>query len=467
MHAVFMTNRSYPRRCVLAWLLVMAASACANHFEVPVPVVTSPPPLPPQPQATIAIPVRIALSAVANALATEFPATDSLDRAKCLTLGGLVCHQYVYRRDTLDVTMQGDRITVFTRLRYRGRVGLPGVGGIASCGFDPEPMKRAEVRVTTALYWTTAWRIASRGTMLTPQLLDPCQITMLNVDATPLMRRLLESQLNDLRREVDSIVPAVADLKPSADSLWSTMSQPIALDSTSTVWLLMSPETAQLSALAGSGAQGTTTILLTAHPRVIVGARPNVSVKPLPSLTLTQPASGLHVPVQIELPFADLSEKATAMLVALPPEQGLKVNDVKIWGVGDTAVIKVGVSGKVSGSLYMLGRVAYDSTERSVLITDLRYTLASNSAMSRFKATLGSGRIKRGIDEATGHGRMKIGEQLDSLSVRLTQELNRTLAPGVSLTGAIRSVRIDQLYTTPTAFVLRVVLDGDAAIEVR
>ena len=115
----------------------------------------------------------------------------------------------------------------------------------------------------------------------------------------------------------------------------------------------------------------------------------------------------------------------------------------------------------------MLGRVDYDTTSRTVLIRDLRYTLASNSAMSRLKATIGSGQIKHGIDEVTGHGRLAIGEQLDSLAAHMTQELNRTLAPGVSLSGAIRAVRIDKLYTTQTAFVLRVVLDGDATIDVR
>jgi uncharacterized protein DUF4403 len=457
--------------CARAWaasvLLAVVLSGCANHFEVPVPVVSEPPPLPPQPVATVAIPVHIAMSAVASGLSSVFPPTDSLDRAQCLTLGGLVCHQYLYRRDTLDVSMQGDRITIFTRLRYRGRVALPGVGGIASCGFGPDSMKRAEMRMTTALFWTTAWRIASKGTSLTPRLLDPCQITVLNVDATPLMRKLIEGQLERLRKQVDSVVPAVADLRPSAESLWTVMSQPIALDSASTVWLVMAPEAAQLTALTGGGAVATTAILLTARPRVVVGTQPAVTQKPLPSLTLTQPASGLHVPVQIELPFAELSDRATAMMAALPPENGVKVNDVRIWGSGDTAVVKVGVAGKVTGSLYMLGRVAYDSTERAVLIKDLQYTLASNSAMSRFKASIGSGRIKHGIDEVTGHGHLRIGEQLDSLGARLTQELNRTLAPGVSLTGAIRSISIDRLYTTQTAFVLRVVLDGDATIEVR
>ena len=457
-----------PRRCRAAALgLVIGALGCGGRFEVPVPVVSTPPPLPPQPLATIAIPVRIAMSAVNTALSASFPVTDSLDRAKCLTLGGLVCHQYVYRRDTLDVTMQGDRISVFTRIRYRGRVGLPGVGGFASCGFEPEPMKRAELRLTTALYWTAGWRIASRNTVLAPKLVDPCPITVLNVDATPLMRRLLEGQLEELRKEVDSIVPAVADLRPAADSLWKMMSQPIALDTGSTMWLVMSPETAQLTALTGNGAVGTTAILLTAHPRVVVGAKPSADAKPLPSLTLTQPASGLHVPVQIELPFADLSERVTLLLASQPEEKGVKINDVRIWGSADTAVVKVGVSGKVNGSLYMLGRVDYDTTSRTVLIRDLRYTLASNSAMSRLKATIGSGQIKHGIDEVTGHGRLAIGEQLDSLAAHMTQELNRTLAPGVSLSGAIRAVRIDKLYTTQTAFVLRVVLDGDATIDVR
>jgi len=462
-----MKNRQRCFEIVFASLLLTALSACASHFEVPVPVVSEPAPLPPQPLATVAIPVRIALSAVANGLSTVFPATDSLDRARCLTLGGLVCHQYVYRRDTLDVSMQGDRITIFTRLRYRGRVALPGVGGIASCGFDPDPMKRAELRMSTALYWTTSWRIASKGTVLTPRLLDPCQITVLNVDATPLMRKLMEAQLSDLRKEVDSIVPAVADLKPSAESLWTVMSQPIVLDTTSTVWLMMSPESVQLAALTGSANVATTAILLTARPRVVMGARPDASERPFPNLTLTQITPGLHVPVQIELPFAELSDRATAMMAGQEAGKGVKVKDVRIWGSGDTAVVKVGVEGKVTGSLYLLGRVAYDSSERAVLINDLQYTLASNSAMSRFKASIGSGRIKRGIDEVTSHGHMRIGEQLDSLGARLTHELNRTLAPGVSLTGAIRSITIDRLYTTQTAFVLRVVLDGDAAIDVR
>jgi len=220
--------------------LTLAASvACSRHFDVPAPAVAgeSTSPVPPAERATIAVPVTISMSRLLAQTDSVFPPTDSLDRSKCSSLGGLVCHQYVYRRDTLELAMSGDRMTLFTKLHFRGRVALPGVGGIASCGYEPEPMRRAEFRMATSLYWRTDWRLASRGTVMTPDILDPCQVTVLRVDATPLMRRVVNGQVTRFRQQFDSIVPAVADLRPAADSLWRTLQRPFALDSASTIWL--------------------------------------------------------------------------------------------------------------------------------------------------------------------------------------------------------------------------------------
>jgi uncharacterized protein DUF4403 len=135
--------------------------------------------------------------------------------------------------------------------------------------------------------------------------------------------------------------------------------------------------------------------------------------------------------------------------------------------VGDTAVVKVAVEGKVSGDLYLLGRVGYDVPTRSVLIGDLKYTLASSSKMSSIKATLGAIRIRHALDQATDHGRLAIGEQLDRVKAQLSSQLNRDLAPGVGLSGGVTDVRIGTLFTTRSAFVLRVIFDGEAKLDVR
>lgn len=446
----------------------LLAGGCGGHFEVPVPVLAAPvvPPAPTEP-AVITLPVAISLAKIRAQLDTVFPPVDSLDRAKCTALGGLVCHQYLYRRDSLDLRANGDRVTLQTHIRYRASVGMPGVGGIASCGFPPDRLKRADVRLATTLYWRSDWKLGSRGTNVGATLGDKCQVTVLDVDATSIVKRLLDGQSDELRREIDSLLPTVADLHAAADSLWKLSQQPLALDSTSTVWLTLSPEQVSLAPLVGSASSISTAIVLTARPRVIVGEKPEVSSAPLPTLTLARRSSGIHVPIEIELPFSDLSQKVTAMLSGETAGKGMQVDEVKLWGVGDTAVVMVGLRGKVNGSLYLLGRVSYDSSSRTVLLSDLRYTLASHDMMSRVKSTIGAGRVKSAVDAATGHGHLAVGDQLDSLKSRLTEQLNRSLAPGVTLAGSVRDVRFSGLYTTQTAFVLHVVLDAEAVILVQ
>jgi len=452
----------------IATVAALLGLGCRSHFEVPVPVLAMAASLPPPSEpATITLPIAIALSKIRAGLDSVFPPVDSLDRAKCTALGGLVCHQYLYRRDTLDLRANGDRVTLQTRLRYRAAVGLPAVGGIASCGFPPESMKRAEVRLSTTLYWRSDWRLGSRGTTVGATLNDKCEVTLLHVDATPIVKRIIDGQSEDLRRQIDSMLPSVADMHAAADSLWQLAQQPLSLDSASTIWLTLSPETVSLAPITGSPSAISTALVLTARPRVTVGPKPSVASQPLPSLTLARRSAGIHVPVEIELPFSDLSDKVTTLLAGDTAGKGLHVSDVKVWGAGDTAVVKVGLEGKVNGSLYLLGRVGYDSLTRSVLLKDLRYTLESHDMMTRIKSTVGAGRIKAAVDSATGKGHLAVGEQLDSLKSRLNYELNRSLAPGVRLAGSVNDVRFSRMFTTQTAFVLRVILDAEAVILVQ
>ena len=101
--------------------------------------------------------------------------------------------------------MNGDRVELLARLRYRGRVALGGVAGLASCGYAPEPMKRAELRAATALYWRNDWRLGARNTSL-GAMPDPCEVTLLKVDATPLMQHIVDGQLATLTQQLDSLL---------------------------------------------------------------------------------------------------------------------------------------------------------------------------------------------------------------------------------------------------------------------
>ncbi len=447
-------------------VIVFAALGCGNRFEVPRPGdATLATPLPPAEPARITLPVTVALASIRARIDSQFPLSDSLGRAQCQSLGGAICHQYVYRRDALDLGMSGNRISLVTDLRYRARVALPGVGGIGSCGYGSDAMKRAQFRLVSELYWRVDWSVGSRQTMLDANLIDSCRATVFNIDASPLMRRILNGQLESVRRVIDSVIPAVVTVRPAADSLWRALQEPVPLDSG--IWLLMSPQAARLAPLSGSAGAVRTSVTLIAQPRVAVGSRPTPEVRPLPTLALADASPGIHVPIDIEIPFSDIEQRATAQLAGETAGKEARVEGVKVWSAGDTAVVQVDLSGKVVGSLYLVGRVAYDPDSRMLTIDDLRYTLQSRNVMSRIRVTLGASRIKAAVDAATSGGRWNVGSLLDHARERLTKELNRSLAPGTRISGAITSVRVGALYTTPSSFVLRVVLDGNAQLSMQ
>jgi hypothetical protein len=456
------------RRRTLPLAALVAAACGGRGAQVPEPLAgQQAAPLPPAEAAVMALPVTVSLGAVRAQLEMALPLADSLDRARCTTMGGVVCHQYVYRRDPLDVRMEGDRFDLVARLRYRGRVAVPGMGGVGSCGYAPEPMRRAELRVSTSLFWRADWRLASRGTTLAADLLDPCRVTVLRADATPLMRRMADAQLRELTRTVDSLVPAVVDLRAAADSLWQAFQQPVALDTTGRSWLTLGAERVALAPVAGAGGAIRSAVLLIAHPRVVLGEQPTASARPLPALTLAPPASGLRIPADVVLPYDELGRRATGLLAGEAAGKGIAVREVRLWGVGDTAVVRVDVDGSVRGTFFLVGRVGYDPTERVVRIDGLRYTVESAGLMTKLKVTLGAPLIRRALDQATGGGRMHVGAQLDAARRELSARLNGPLAPGVAVGGGIQEVRITGIHSTPDAFVVRVRLEGTAQLFVQ
>jgi len=75
--------------------------------------------------------------------------------------------------------------------------------------------------------------------------------------------------------------------------------------------------------------------------------------------------------------------------------------------------------------------------------------------------------IRHAIEDATGRGRLNVGAQLDAVRSQLTLSLNRPLGNGVELGGMVREVRVTGVHTTPTAFVVRALLEGDARLTMR
>ncbi len=468
-------------RFVSAALLLAAAAGCGGTpapGAAPAPAPEMPPTgavvaartapaTVPVPQAVVPVRVTYVLRAMRPSLDSLFPARDSLSAARCATAKGLVCHQYVYRREPMALRGEGNRLFIETELSYRARLGMIGGARVASCGYAPESMRRASLSMSTALYWRRDWRIGAQDTKLAATLRDPCLVTALGVNATPTLQSLIDDQLTLFSAQADTAIPAAADFRPLADSLWRSFLEPTALDTLGTLWLLLDPEAVRVTPFVGSGLNITTTMVLYARPRVIAGAKPVVRSRPLPALALGQAPAEFSVPVTVELPFAELSRLATEVMVNETSKQSVRVDSVFVRGTGDTINVDLAVSGALRGRLGLVSRIRWDAAARELRLDDLEWTLQSRGALARVKATLAAPLVWLAVRRATSGGKVPLGAQLDSVRTELMVKLNGPLAPGIVMGSSVRDVQITGVGTTPTAIVVRALLTGQSGVWVQ
>ena len=457
---------------IVALLGVMiSSSACRTNTSAgPSPSATGtvPPPPPPAVAAPVAafavIPVQVTyvLRTLQPTLDSLFPARDSLSAAQCTAARGLVCHQYVYRRDSLQLRGIGDRMQIGTQLAYRAQVGALGRAGLAGCGYAPETPRRAALSMNVALYWRRDWRIGARDTRLEATLQDPCRIG--GLDATPTLQALIDRQLAGFAAQVDSAIPRAANFQPLADSLWRSFSAPMALDSAGTLWLLLDPETVRVVPFAGTGPSLTTALVLYARPRVVSGARPSARGRPLPPLSLGEAPSRFTVPVTVELPFADVGRRASELLAAETRTGSVHVDSVQVRGRGDTVLVDLAVSGTLRGQLAMVSRVRWDADTRELRLDDLEWTLESRNALTRVAATLGAPLVSRAIRRATSGGRISVGGQLDATRSELMRKLNGPMGAGAMMGGSVTTLQITTVTTSRTALLVQARLEGTSGV---
>lgn len=450
----------------LAAALLVAGCSGRASSTVGLPEPTSGAPTEPEPSDLAVIPVRVTyvLTALRPSLDSVFPPRDSLSAARCASAAGLVCHQYVYQRDSLALRSEGNRLQIESRLAYRARIGALGSARVAGCGYAPEAMRRADLQMTTALFWRSDWRLGSRDTRLVATLRDPCLVTALGINATNALQSIIDRQLAAFAVQADSAIPIAGDFRPLADSLWRSFLTPTPLDSSGTLWLALDPVAVRVTPFAGTGRTIVTSLVLYARPRVSAGAIPTMGLRPLPPLALGDEIADFRVPVSVELPFAELQRLASEQLAGETAGQSVRVDSVQLRGAGDSLFVDLAVSGALSGQLTLVSRPRWDGEALELRLDDLDWTLTSRNRLARIKAVLATPLVARAVRRATGGGRIPLGAQLDSVRHELMRRLNGPLAPGVVMGSSVREVQILSVRSRPTAVVVRALLTGQSGV---
>lgn len=416
---------------------------------------------------TLVVPIRVNLAALLPLLEKQVPSTfrDSVTERR-------VDVDYAVVRERITLRMIGAGLHASTVARYQLRACPPRLPCV-SCGIS-QPMRRAEITLQSTLSWDSAWRLRSRTRALPTHFPDRCALMFARFDITDrFIAPVVNQQLREAAKSIDRNMPGVTNLRPTAQEIWTSLQAPTQI--APRTWLLFEPVEVSLGSIRGEGMLVTSTLALQARTRVIVGEKPPVAARGLPSLRIAEAAGGLRVPFDLHLPYEEASRLATAQFghrtyklrsgelrieaLRLRPAGGAKVAveaDINYRG---------GFLKRYAGPVVLEGTPRYDAATKFVMIDGLDYTIGQRrkNLFFRMAERAAHDNVRSQLQQSA---RFPLRGELDTVRAEIAKAITRRLAAGVTMQGTIDSVEPQAVFPAAEDLVVRVLVTGKAAIEV-
>jgi hypothetical protein len=366
-------------------------------------------------------------------------------------------------RGPFRTALHGDTARISATIRYRGRGWYkPPVAPeiSASCGTDQQTdnRPRASIALVARVGLTTEWKLHARTrveriapTTDTPR--DQCRVTAVRIDVTD---RVIEAARINLQKSMGIVDRSLAgiDVRSRFEEWWQLLQTPIAI--TDSLWLVINPLAVRRGPARGTGTTLVANVGLTAAPRIVLGAQPEVTHRALPPLDTASITEGLHVLLEGSVDY----DMATGMLQRVlagrqvrAAGHSLRIRDLRLSGIGGGRLaLEVLFEGSTRGRIFFVGTPRYDAETSEVFVPDLDFDVASSHMLVSGLDWLRHDDFRRFLRE---RARFPVGDVMTEARGKLREGLNRNLSRDVRLSGEVHSVRPIGVHATKRALLVR------------
>ena len=440
---------------LLLWLPGACAQAVAG-IKQPVP-----------PVSIIEIPVQLSLDPLSSAAEATLPQQAGNWRTWKDWHG--IQSQYRAWRGPLSITVSGDVLLVQAHIRYWIRARKKVLGAInlkGSCGVN-EPPRQAVIGMQVRLGWGPDWTVRPEFRILPTRFLDRCEMTIANIDVTPLVEKEFRKQMQkSLRAALRTLAPGMNTIQKQAQRSWSLLQEPVKLGRDN--WLLFRPVGVALSGITGRGNNIGAHLAVALQPALVTEAEPAGKPVPLPPLERYYPrSSGLNLHMGVSLDFARINQRFSDTLA----RRSFNINGQKagikkfvLAGSGQEISARVELVGDVAGTLELQARLVYKAEERKLELQDLTFDYdAKNSSMALLVKSFHEP-IRQALEDMANQA---LAQHLELVSGRLETVLEKIMPAGVLLDMSAmqltslqihiekQNIRLDGTATGSARFTLR------------
>lgn len=382
--------------------------------------------------------------------------------------------RYQVHREALRFATQGDRIAVSARLRYAVRVfaragafGLRVESEVGQCGTPGrESFREAQIGLDARVVLDPQYRIRTRTTPRAPWFPNPCELTFVHYDATPLIRRATEVVLDRVAATIDERVAQEGDLRPHVMRGWAAMHRVIPL--TGGAVLVVRPVAISAVPIRFEGRVIVTEIEMRIRTAIAPAGTPPPAVTPLPALATATPRRGARLAVDTSVDFAQVAAMAQHALANESFPMG-RFGAIRVTRVGLSAEdgrvrVDLGLRNAPIGSISLLGTPSWDPETNVLSLPDLDYIAR------------GGGIVVELVEEAR-HGAMRaqlrnmlrwdLSRQGADIRERLRVALlGHDIGAGVQITGELAPPSVTALRVRNDGIDVSLALEGDLRLHV-
>jgi len=372
-------------------------------------------------------------------------------------------------RGPLGITVSGDVLLVQAHIRYWIRARKKVLGAInlkGSCGIN-EPPRQAVIGMQVRLGWGPDWSVRPEFHILPTRFLDRCEMTIANIDVTPLVEKEFRKQMQkSLHAALRSFAPGMNTIQKQAQRSWYLLQKPVALGQGN--WLIFRPLGVALSSITGRGNIIDAHLAVALQPKLTTGAEPAGELVPLPPLKQYYPRfPGLNLQLSVNLDFATLNKKLLSTLTGKSFEiydQEAGIKQIFLTGSGQEIRVRADLVGDVAGTIELRARLVYKAEERKLVLQDLTFDYDAKSSTLALLEESFHEYIRQSLEDAANEA---LTRHLNLLNNRLETALEKILPTGVLLDLSDLQLRSMQIHIVEQGIRLDGSTTGSARLMLR
>lgn len=384
-------------------------------------------------------------------------------------LRGATAYRFNLYRDPLSLSLHGNRMMVRTTAHYWFEVGLRAgsfVKGVGSCGQGAEGFRRTLITCRGEVGVTPHWGLEVRLFPAQVDALNPCEITLAGFDITGKLLGGMNESLSKALSSLEQQLRAQTFLRERAALVWQQVQRPVEV--APGIHLALNPERLRLGPWRSERKVLTIPLEVHARPQLVMGEAPPEGHLPLPAL---EPMAGagagaFQLRVTADFPFVEASRQLRAQLAGkrFDTDKGsFEVVDVAVHGDGAAAVLELELRGRVNGRLALAGRPVCDPFTGVLRLEGLDYTLASRSWITKVGEWLFRSTLRKTLQEKAN---FLVNQKFQELRTQVGQGLNRSVAPGIGLSGSLDDLLLGQPRILQDRFQVEAFLRGQVMVRV-